>query len=122
MDFVLYAWTASSLREIARNIATLVRGSIMQYYVKKRSSSNNTEPKRENSVLHSTVGHDNDTNHIGLSYANSKTLKTVMQVVKTKIHGVGVNVMFDSGADRSFVTKTCGDKLGLRNMGKKSLT
>ncbi|KAK3770051.1 hypothetical protein RRG08_043209 [Elysia crispata] len=108
--------TTSSLREIARNIATFVRGSIMQYYVKKRSSSNNTEPKRENSVLHSTVGHDNDTNHIGLSYANSKTLKTVMQVVKTKIHGVGVNVMFDSGADRSFVTKTCGDKLGLRNM------
>ena len=45
-----------------------------------------------------------------------------MQVVKTKINGVGVNVMFDSGADRSFVTKTCADKLGLRNMGKKSLT
>ena len=88
----------------------------------KRSSSNNTEPKRENSVLHSTVEHDNDTNHIGVSYANSKTLNTVMQVVKTKINGVGVNVMFDSGADRSFVTKTCADKLGLRNMGKKSLT
>ena len=30
--------------------------------------------------------------------------------------------MFDSGADRSFMTKTCADKLGLRNMGKKSLT
>ena len=45
-----------------------------------------------------------------------------MQVVKTKINGVDVNVMFDSGADRSFVTKTCADKLGLRNMGKKSLT
>ena len=45
-----------------------------------------------------------------------------MQVVKTKINCVGVNVMFDSGADWSFVTKTCADKLGLRNMGKKSLT
>ena len=81
--------------------------------------------KRENSVLqvlHSTVGHDNDANHIGVSYANSKTLKTVVQVVKTKINGVGVNVMLDSGADRSFVTKPCADKLGLRNIGKKSLT
>ena len=85
-------------------------------------TSNNTEPKRENSVLHSTVRHDNDSDHIGVSYANSKTPNTVIQVVKTKINGVGVNVLFDSGADRSFVTKTCADKLRLRNMGKKSRT
>ena len=112
-------------QHLARNCQKhcyLCKGKHHAVLCQKRSSSNNTEPKRENSVLHSTVGHDNDTNHIGVSYANSKTLNTVMQVVKTKINGVGVNVMLDSDVDRSFVTKTCADKLGLRNMGKKSLT
>ena len=39
---------------------------------------------------------------------------TIMQVVKTKIEGVGLNVMFDSGSDRSFISAKCARKLKLK--------
>ena len=35
--------------------------------------------------------------------------------------GYGVNVMFDSGSDRSFVTLECARKLDLQSVGKESL-
>lgn len=60
----------------------------------------------------STVEHDRPTD-AQITYSKTKTGNTVMQVVKTYIKGVEVNVMFDSGSDRSFITDTCAKKLGL---------
>ena len=36
-------------------------------------------------------------------YSKIDTITTVMQVVKTSINNKEVNVMFDSGSDRSFI-------------------
>ncbi|RUS68645.1 hypothetical protein EGW08_023593 [Elysia chlorotica] len=90
----------------------------------QKRSSNKAEPERGNTVRkHSTAGHDvDDINHIGVSYSNSQSMSTVMQVVHTQINGVDVNVMFDSGSDRSFVTTACANKLGLMKVGKENIS
>ena len=48
------------------------------------------------------------------SVMGNKTKTTIMQVIKTKIEGVGLNVMFDSGLDRSFISAKCAHKLKLK--------
>ena len=48
------------------------------------------------------------------SVMGNKTKTTIMQVIKTKIEGVGLNVMFDSGSDRSFISAKCAHKLKLK--------
>ena len=65
------------------------------------------------------VGYDVGPAHVG--YTRTKNATTIMQVVKTKIAGAEVNVMFDSGSDRSFVTLECARKLDLQSVGKESL-
>ena len=65
------------------------------------------------------VGYGVGPAHVG--YTRTKNATTIMQVVKTKIAGAEVNVMFDSGSDRSFVTLECARKLDLQSVGKESL-
>ena len=47
LGFVLYAWVASTFQEFARNIATFVRGSIMQYYVKNANPAITQSPREK---------------------------------------------------------------------------
>lgn len=54
-------------------------------------------------------------------YSNSGTLNTIMQVVQTQIRGQIINVLFDSGSDRSFVKSSTAAKLGLQPIGKECL-
>ena len=48
------------------------------------------------------------------SVLGNQNKTTIMQVVKTEIEGVGLNVMFDSGSDRSFISAKCAHKMKLK--------
>ena len=69
----------------------------------------------------STARSGDDPALVGISYSKSNNMTTVMQVVKTAIAGVEVNVMFDSGSDRSFITLECARKMKLEKIGKEPL-
>ena len=58
----------------------------------------------------------------GTLYSHSGTFNTLMQVVQTKIGGQNVNVLFDSGSDRSFVKSSTAAKLGLQPVKKECLS
>ena len=47
---------------------------------------------------------------VGVSYQKSDNMTTVMQVVKANMAGAEVNIMFDSGSDRSFISLDCAKR------------
>ena len=90
---------------------------------RSRDHHDNTEVKEVVSKQ-SNVKPDIDSTHIGVagvSYSKSDNQTTIMQVVKTVIGGVEVNVMFDSGSDRSFITSSCAQRLNLNVVGQETL-
>ena len=55
-------------------------------------------------------------------YSKTDHCNTLMQVVKTKIKDTSVNVLFDSGSDRSFISKTCVKSLKLKPVDNECLS
>ena len=49
-------------------------------------------------------------------------MATIMQVVKTNINNKEINVMFDSGSDRSFITEDCAKSLQLDCVGRENVS
>ena len=73
-----------------------------------------------------TVEHDNgrsetETQKKSTLFSKTNCITTVMQVVKTSVNNrdVYVNVMFDSGSDRSFIREGCVKSLGLECVDKE---
>ncbi|GFR71744.1 Gypsy retrotransposon integrase-like protein 1 [Elysia marginata] len=55
-------------------------------------------------------------------YSETQNMTTIMQVVKTNLKGKEINVMFDSGSDRSFITQACAKDLKLDCVDKEHVS
>lgn len=79
------------------------------------SDSNETTPPP-------TGAQEGQPTHQGVSYSNSGKRTTLMQVIKTKVNGVEVSLLFDSGSDRSFVNASTAQLLKLKPIGCEELS